>query len=118
MNAEEKFGGIFHVDPSREIIETIMDSFNLMDFSPNNGKYTWSNKRLGKNNIKERLDRILVQDKIVTNFSDIKSRIIHDTTSDHKPVVITLGNMGNLSPTPFRYSPIWNDREDAKKDNS
>jgi len=48
LNADEKFGGSFHVDPSRNSIENIMESYNLLDIPPNNGKYTWSNKRIGK----------------------------------------------------------------------
>lgn len=55
LNAKEKFGGKFHADPPRETIETTMDSSNLMDLPPINGKYTWSSKRLGKNNIKEKV---------------------------------------------------------------
>ena len=97
------------------MVEPIMETSRLMDMPPSNGKYTWSNKRLGKNNIKERLDRILIQDKIATNYSNIKSRIIHNIASDHKPMVISLGNMENLGPTPFRYSPIWNESGEAKK---
>lgn len=53
LNAEEKFGGKYHVDPSRKMVETIMETCNLMDMPLSNGKYTWSNKIIGKNNIKE-----------------------------------------------------------------
>lgn len=53
---EEKFGGTYHTDPSRDILEEIMEQHNLIDILPSNGKYTWSNKRVGKSNIKERLN--------------------------------------------------------------
>lgn len=53
FNADEKFGGSFHVDPSRYSIENIMESYNLLDIPPNNGIYTWSNKTISKSNIKE-----------------------------------------------------------------
>ena len=58
---EKKFGGTYHTDPSRDTLEELMEQHNLIDIMPNNGKYTWSNKRVGKSNIKERLDRILIQ---------------------------------------------------------
>lgn len=39
-SVEEKFGGIYHIDPSRDALETIMEQHNLIDIPPNNGKYT------------------------------------------------------------------------------
>jgi len=88
LNVEENFGGVYHSYPSRDAIENIMEKNNLIDIPPNNGKYMWNNKRVGSNNIKERLDRILVQDNIISNYNSARSRIIHTTTSYHKMVVI------------------------------
>eukprot|EP00253_Pinus_taeda_P023598 PITA_23598 len=84
-NADEKLGGNFYTDPSRDSLENIIQTHNLVDIPPQNGKYTWSNKRIGNNNIKERLDRILVQEGIVASFPIIKSKIIQGSASDHKP---------------------------------
>ena len=56
-NTKENFGGNYHSNPSGEALEEIMEQHKLIDIPPSNGKYTWSNKRIGKNNIKERLDR-------------------------------------------------------------
>lgn len=69
---EENFGGTYHIDPSRHALEEIMEQQNLIDIPPNNGKYTWSNKRVGKRNIKERLDRILIQENIAVVHNSIK----------------------------------------------
>ena len=111
LNAEEKFGGKYHVDPSREMVESIMETCNLMDMSPSNGKHTWSNKRIGKNNIKQRLDKFLIQNKIATSFNEIKSKIIHNIALKHKSVVLSLGMFGNLGPVPLRFSSTYNDSE-------
>jgi len=62
---------------------------------------------VGKNNIKERLDRILIQKNIAAVHSSIKSKILHTTASDHKSVAIMMGKMENQGPLPFRYSSIW-----------
>lgn len=69
---EEKFGGIYHTDPSRNTLEEIMEQYSLLDIPPNNEKYTWNNKRVGKSNIKERLDRILIQENIAVVYISIK----------------------------------------------
>jgi len=84
-----------------------MEQHNLIDIPSNNGKYSWSNKRVGKSNIKERLDRILIQENIAAVHSSITSKILHTTASDHKLVIIIMGKMENQGLLPFRYSSIW-----------
>jgi len=104
---EEKFGGTYHTNPSKDVLEEIMEQHNLIDIPPSNGKYNWSNKKVGKSNIKERLDRILIQENIAAMYISIKSKILHTIASDHKLVTIVMGKMGNQGPLPFRYSSIW-----------
>jgi len=111
-NVEEKFGGKFYADPSREALEVIIQTHNLIDIPPSNGKYTWSNKRIGSQNIKERLDRFLLQEGIAASFSCIKSKIIQASASDHKPVVINMERGRNMGPLPFKYNKIWDQIED------
>eukprot|EP00253_Pinus_taeda_P027507 PITA_27507 len=102
-SAEEKMGGNFFADPSREALEEIIQAHSLVDIPPQNGRFTWSNKRTGKNNIKERLDRILAQERIVANFSRIQSTIIQGYISDHKPVALHLDKGKNMGPIPFNH---------------
>jgi len=85
-----------------------------VDIPPQNGRFTWSNKRTGNNNIKERLDRILVQDRTVARFSNIQSKIIHGFISDHKPVALTLDKGKNLGPLPFKYNKAWDSKEEFR----
>eukprot|EP00253_Pinus_taeda_P031988 PITA_31988 len=113
-SAEEKMGGNFYADPSRETLEEIIQTHNLVDIPPKNGRFTWSNKRTGKNNIKERLDRILVQERIVANFPRIQSTIIQGFISDHKPVALQLDKGENMGPLPFKYNKTWDNREDFR----
>eukprot|EP00253_Pinus_taeda_P009099 PITA_09099 len=48
-SAEEKMGGNFYADSSREALEEIIQTHNLVDIPPKNGRFTWSNKRTGEN---------------------------------------------------------------------
>eukprot|EP00253_Pinus_taeda_P018186 PITA_18186 len=111
---EEKYGGNFHADPSRDKLETIIQLYNLIDTPLSNGKYTWTNKRAGSHNIKERLDRFLIQEGVVGNFQAIRSHIIHGTASDHKAMVLTLDKGINLGPLPFKYNKSWDIHEDFR----
>jgi len=109
---EEKFGGNFHPDSSRDKLEAIIQLFNLIDTPLSNGKYTWTNKRAGSHNIKERLDRFLIQEGLASNFQVIKSHTIHGTASDHKAVVLSLIKGTNLGPLPFKYNKHWDSYEE------
>ena len=113
-NVEEKYGGKYYADPSREALEDIIQAHNLLDFPPSNGKYTWSNQRIGNHNIKERLDSFLLQQGITANFSLIKSKIIQASASDHKPTVISMEKWRNLGPLPFKYNKIWDQSEEFR----
>eukprot|EP00253_Pinus_taeda_P001792 PITA_01792 len=114
-NAEEKLGGNFYADPSREALEEIIQTHSLVDIPPQNGRFTWSNKRTGKNNIKERLDRILAQERIVANFQRIQSTIIQGYISDHKPVALRLDKGKYTGPIPFKYNKVWDNSEDFRE---
>lgn len=113
-NTEEKLGGKYFTDPFRDNLEEIIQAHKLIDIPPQNGRFTWSNKRTGRNNIKERLDRILVQEKAAANFQRIHSSIIQGYTSDHKPVVLRLEKEEDLGPLPFKYNKAWDAKEDFK----
>ena len=67
-NIDEKLGGNYFSDPSRAVLEELIKEHKLFDIPPSNGKYTWSNKKTGTHNIKERLDRILIQENIAATF--------------------------------------------------
>ncbi len=110
-NPEEKFGGTFHNDPSREDLEEIIEDYKLIDILPSNDKYAWNNKRIGKNNMKERLDIILIHESIVAAYTLVKSKIVHNSASYHKSVVLTMGKLENQGTLPFRYNPFWDSKE-------
>ena len=56
----EKKGGSLVRDPAREWVEDLMLEWDLEDITPDKGKYTWSNKRIGPGHIAARLDRFLI----------------------------------------------------------
>lgn len=114
LHANEKRGGVFTPDPFRRQLETIMAEVELLDIKPKNRKYTWNNRRLGPGNIMERLDRILINVSLLSNFAAGHSKILSATASDHSPILLTLDPHANLGPIPFRYNPLWKDSIEAE----
>lgn len=104
---EEKKGGTHVRDPAREWVEDIILAWDLEDIKPTQGKFTWSNKRLGPSHIASRLDRFLVQSSFLLFGLKVSSRIMAHSTSDHKPILLEFSKDQNLGPIPFRFSPTW-----------
>ena len=107
LHSNEKRGGIFTYDPYRAKLEDIMQECDLFDIIPKNRRYTWNHRRLGKENIMERLDRILVNTTFLSEFSTAHDAILPYLASDHYPTNIFLEAHCPLGPLPFKYSSLW-----------
>jgi len=114
LHANEKRGGSLIPDPFRNQMENIMHVGDLIDVSPKNRKYTWSNHRLGSNNIMERLDWFLVNISLLSTFSTVNSSILPFSASDHYPITLALDTYYPLGPLPFKYNHIWSDYQAAR----
>ena len=60
LDSKEKKGGICGRDPMLKSVENFITSWDLIDFKPKKGIYTWTNSRYGVANISSGLDRFLV----------------------------------------------------------
>ena len=60
MDTKEKKGGVHGRDPMLNMVENRILSWELIDFKPKKGRYTWSNNGTGATHISARLDRFLV----------------------------------------------------------
>eukprot|EP00253_Pinus_taeda_P032424 PITA_32424 len=93
------------------LVEDLIQQWDLLDFIPVKGLYTWSNNRMGEDHISTRLDRFLVQGALMMNKKIITTKILPKLTSDHKPVQLILEDEEDLGPIPFRFSPLWTERD-------
>jgi ribonuclease HI/exonuclease III len=107
LSPSEKKGGSIVRDPAREWVEDLISDWELEDISPSNGRFTWSNRRLGPGHIAARLDRFLVQSSFLSLGLIASSKVLPHSTSDHKPVSLALLPSSSLGPLPFKFSPLW-----------
>jgi len=68
LSLAQKRGGSVVRDSSRELVEDLLQDWDLIDIKPSSGKYTWSNKRLSLGHIAARLDLFLF--KVLFFFLD------------------------------------------------
>ena len=111
MNLKEKRGGSSSRDQMIHVVEDIVLQWDLMDFKPKKGLYTWTNNMTGEDHISARLDRFLVQSTMLMERRLISSKIIPNLTLDHKPILLSLEEEENLGPIPFIFSPLWSSKD-------
>jgi hypothetical protein len=111
LKPKEKRGGSTNRDPMLTFVEDLQHHWDLLDFSPVRGLYTWSNNRTGTEHISARLDRFMVQGSLIMGKKLISNKILPKLTSDHKPILLHIEEEEDLGPLPFRFSPTWIERE-------
>ena len=91
-------------------VENFILLWDLMEFKPKKGKYTWTKNRTRETNIVARLDRFLVQSSVLKEKIIISFGTFPKLSSNHKPILLQIDDGEDLSPIPFHFSPLWIDR--------
>eukprot|EP00253_Pinus_taeda_P005338 PITA_05338 len=95
-----------------------MQDHDLIDIVPKNRRFTWSNCSLGKGNIMERLDRIMVNVTFLSSFSIAYATTLPFSTSDHYPTTLVLKAHCPLGPIPFKYAPVVEQHPNCQRNHS
>jgi hypothetical protein len=88
-------------------IEDLVHQWDILEFKPSKGLYTWKNNRVGADHISTHLDRFLIQISLLQERRLISSNILPKLTFDHKPILLNLEEEENMGPIPFYFSPLW-----------
>ena len=88
LNEKEKSGGIFGKDPLLTLVDKFILYWEMIDFKPKRGRFTWSNNRLEVAHISARLDHFLAQSCLLYNKKVISPSILPKITSDHKLILL------------------------------
>ena len=102
LNEKEKSGDVYGKDPMLKIVDNFILAWELIEFKPKRGRFTWSNNRLGASHISTRLDHFLVQSSLLSGKKVISSSILPKITSDHKSILLQIEDEEYLGPIPFQ----------------
>uniref|UniRef100_A0A2N9FPZ2 Reverse transcriptase domain-containing protein n=1 Tax=Fagus sylvatica TaxID=28930 RepID=A0A2N9FPZ2_FAGSY len=107
INDEEKQGGVKGNTSTPNYLQEIMFELGAVDLGFSGNKFTWTNKRWGKNAIKERLDRGIANMSWRLKFP--KATIYHlgAIKSDHCPILLDTNPSEEFFPRPFRFEAAW-----------
>ena len=87
-------------------VEELIQAWYLIDLKPKQGRFTWSNNRVGTSSISARLDRFLVHSSLIDERFIISTKILPKLSSDHHPVSLLLEKEEELGPLMFRFNPL------------
>ena len=102
----KKKGGLRGKDFMQDMVEELIQDWNLIDLKPKQGRYTWSNNRVGVACISDRLDQFLVHCSLIDGKTIISMKISPKLTSDHHPISLQIEKEEELEPIPFRFRPL------------
>ena len=92
-------------------MDSLIHDNDLLDFKPKKGRFTWTNNGVGESRIFAQLNRYLVQNKLMDGNVLISSIFFLKLMSDHHPISLLMEEEENLGPIPFRFNPLWIERE-------
>ena len=107
----EKKGGLHGKDHMQDTVEELIQVWDLNDLKPKLGRFTWSNHRVGVASIFSRLDRFLVHSSLMDGKLIISSKVLPNLSSDHHPITLQFEKEEELDPIPFRFIPLWLERD-------
>ncbi|KAI3849322.1 hypothetical protein MKW92_002908, partial [Papaver armeniacum] len=99
----EKHGGNEVSTSNFNVVHRAIQQIGLMDIGFKEDPFTWSNQREGQDNIRECIDRSLVNVKWFEVFTD--STVYHLTrvASDHNPLLIDIDPLKLSGGRPYKY---------------
>jgi hypothetical protein len=107
LSSTEKSGGRSFGSSSQDDFADFMQFNALVDLGFFGNKFTWSNHRPGRANIRERLDRGLANQQWVHLFPNAVINHLTASQSDHCPILLSIEGSYQNIPKPFRFEAFW-----------
>ncbi|KAF7822570.1 reverse transcriptase [Senna tora] len=103
----EKFGGRMRSVGGLLQFQKFISDCNLMDLKFSGSKFTWNNRQLGQDHIKERIDRALCNVAFRERYE--KAQVVHLETvgSDHCPLLVHFEFSDKRTPREFKFEQMW-----------
>jgi len=106
----------------RAIPDSLADFFissfsrgGLVDVEPTKLHATWRNRRTGDNRVAKRLDRFLMDERLLDTFHFVRQWVECGGISDHSPIMIEFKRGAPKPPSPFKFNSAWLQCEDYIK---
>jgi hypothetical protein len=107
LDDEEKEGGNKGNSSCPNYLKEILFQMGAVDLGFTGNKFTWTNRRWGRNCIKERLDRGISSINWRIQFQKAVKYHLGAINSDHCPLLLDTNPADKYTPRPFRFEAAW-----------
>ena len=107
MGYSEIWGTKARVDPLSDFFNRQLDGLGLVDIAPVVFLPTWSNRRIGIENISKRLDRLLISADLLDCDFHFRQWVGCGGVLDHHPVFLQVANNDTRPHSPFKFNANW-----------
>lgn len=107
LDQKDKKGGKSVSSTSRGGFRDCVDVNDLIDIGFSGYAYTWTNRRIGKENIQKRLDRCFANGEWRVRFPNAFVNHLTALHLDHRPILINLSSPNPSQPRPFCFEGMW-----------
>ncbi|XP_026428985.1 uncharacterized protein LOC113324926 [Papaver somniferum] len=111
LHKDEKEGGNDTNSSSLAYVYSCIQKLGLVDLKFTGLPFTWTNKRTGKNNIQESINRTLVNHKWLGLFPRSFTNHLTRVVSDHAPIMLEAFPKTKSVNRPYRYMKCWQEHK-------
>ena len=111
MGLSEIWGFRARSDSLSDFFTKILETYGLVNITPTVMLPTWTNRRVGTENICKRLDRFLILVDMLDFVYFFRQWVGSGGDSDHQPVFLQIINKGFQLKSPFKFNPHWLENE-------
>ncbi|XP_020264066.1 uncharacterized protein LOC109839998 [Asparagus officinalis] len=107
ISSDEKIGGAPISQADTEDFQSFISSSQLTHIRSTGCFFTWCNKQEADSRIWSRLDRCLVNDEWIHNYTSSQVEFLNPSCSDHSPALLTIGDDVTEGKRPFKIFNMW-----------
>ena len=111
----EKKGGRSLGEGSSRIFRAFVDNVTAIDLGFSGPRFTWTNRRVGRANIRERLDRGICNVDWQSLFPCVGVKHLTTPNSDHNAILLDTHMEFEKGVRPFRFEAMWT-KEDSSEE--
>ncbi|XP_057826902.2 uncharacterized protein LOC131038480 [Cryptomeria japonica] len=107
LDIDDKDGGLRKSTKVMEDFREFISKCQVMDVIPQNGKFTWTNRRFNFSKNFERFDRFFVGEWWVNGSFSIDTNIIPQVGLKHLPVMLSINHESPKNRFYFKFQSMW-----------
>ncbi|XP_020242548.1 uncharacterized protein LOC109820765 [Asparagus officinalis] len=112
ISSDEKIGGFQVTDTDTDDFQSFVTASQLNHIKTTGCFFTWSNKQNADTRVWSRLDRTLVNENWIHNYTTSQVEYLMPLCSDHSPSLMTIGDENFDGKKPFKFFSMWSKHPD------